>query len=159
MVGRRRGTEAVENFDPDALRHARVKRGWTHDAFVDAFVDAYGRGVSRPILIAYEKGRRRPSPERLIQLAAVLDVKPFALTRATAATATLADLRIGVGLSMTTLAPRLNLSRSEYQDLELGVAAMRPDVEAELIRQLDVPVRRLRQAYRRGLAQAAVEGD
>jgi transcriptional regulator with XRE-family HTH domain len=148
----------VENFDPDALRHARVKRGWTHDAFVDVFVAAYGSGVSRPILIAYEKRRRRPSPERLIQLATVLGVKPLALTHATAATATLADLRISVGLSMSTLASRLNLSRSEYQDLELGVAAMRPDVEAELIRQLDVPVRRLREAYRRGVAQAADQG-
>jgi transcriptional regulator with XRE-family HTH domain len=155
---RRRGTEAVQNFDPDALRDARVKRRWTHDAFVDAFVAAYGSGVSRPILIAYEKGRRRPSPERLIQLATVLDVKPLSLTRATAATATLADLRVSVGMSMSTIAARLNLPRSEYQDLELGVTPMRPDVEAELTRQLEVSARRLRQAYRRGVAQAGDQG-
>jgi transcriptional regulator with XRE-family HTH domain len=156
---RRRGTEAVQNFDPDALRDARVKRRWTHDAFVDAFVAAHGSGVSRPILIAYEKGRRRPSPERLVQLAAVLGVEPLSLTRATPASTTLADLRVSVGMSMSTIAPRLNLSRSEYQDLELGVTPMQPDVEAELVRQLNVPVRRLRQAYRRGAAQAGAKGD
>jgi hypothetical protein len=87
----------------------------------------------------------------------VLDVELLSLTRATIAT--LADLRISVGMSMSTIAPRLTLSRSEYQDLEVGVTPMRPNVEAELVRQLNVPVRRLRQAYRRGAAQVAAKGD
>jgi transcriptional regulator with XRE-family HTH domain len=58
--------DVVRNFDGAAMLAARRRRKLSHDAL--------GRltEVPRSNLIAYEKGRRRPSPRRLVDLARAL---------------------------------------------------------------------------------------
>jgi transcriptional regulator with XRE-family HTH domain len=146
VAPKQRGTEGVRNFVPAALIAARTSKKWTHDAFAEVV------GIGRPHLIAYEKGRRRPSPERLLQLATALNVDPLALTSATLQTATLADLRVRLGLSVTTLTGRLGIPRSTYLEIELGSGAMTPAIRTALAEHLKVSARSVGRAYKRGVA-------
>jgi transcriptional regulator with XRE-family HTH domain len=143
------GTEAVRNFDPAAMIRARRTLGLTHDALA-AIVN-----IGRPNLIAYEKGRRRPTPQRLVSLAAALQVDPLMLTTSTPATATLTDLRIRAGLDMTTISARLDLDRATYQAIELGETRMSHEISASLAELLGISTRQLRLALKRGLASGA----
>jgi transcriptional regulator with XRE-family HTH domain len=143
------GTEAVRNFDPAAMIGARKARGLTHDALADIVK------IGRPNLIAYEKGRRRPTPQRLVSLATALHVDPLALTTSTMATATLNDMRVRVGLDMTTIATRLDIDRATYQAIELGETPMSRQISEALAEILGISTRQLKLALKRGLASDA----
>jgi transcriptional regulator with XRE-family HTH domain len=122
----------VANFRPDALLEARRARGVTLDELGDLV------GIPRPNLIAYEKGRRTPSPERLVQLAGALRVDPLQLTSATRGTATLADLRVRVGLSAADVADQLGVPRGEFRAFEAGGRDLPAEVVGPLCELLKV---------------------
>lgn len=142
--GRRRTAEAVRSFDPEALRRLRRGRGLSHDA-LGALV-----GVSRPNLIAYEKGAMRPGLEVLAALAGALGVDALELTTATAETATLADLRARAGLSKSALATRLGLARSTWDLIERGRRRLQPAIAAAAAAALGVSEEELAAARERG---------
>jgi transcriptional regulator with XRE-family HTH domain len=130
---RRQGRlEAVANFIPGALFEARRACGITLDDLGELV------GIRRPNLIAYEKGRRTPSPERLVQLAGALKVDPLQLTTATPATATVADLRVRVGLSAPEAADLLGVARSEFRAFEAGGRDLPSEVVGPLCELLNV---------------------
>jgi transcriptional regulator with XRE-family HTH domain len=107
-------------------------------------------GTPRPNLIAYEKGRRVPGAERLVQLAAAVGLAdPLELTTATAETVTLADLRVRAGLDVVDVARRLGVDRSELKVLESGAGELTSDFAAVLSSLLAVPERQLYEAHRR----------
>lgn len=98
-------SERVSNFDPQRLLEARRAKGLSHDS-LGALI-----GAARPNLIAYEKGRRVPSPPRLAALAEALGVDPLELTAtASAAEATFSDLRMRAGVSNSRLADEAGIS-------------------------------------------------
>jgi transcriptional regulator with XRE-family HTH domain len=153
-AGRKRSGEIVRSFDPEALRRLREERGLSHDS-LGAMVR-----VARPNLIGYEKGRERPGIEVLGDLARALGVDPLALTTATSATATLADLRARAGLSKSALAARVGLGRYMWDQIERGKRALQPDVAAKAAEALGVSARTVRAALKRGIEQqATVAGD
>jgi transcriptional regulator with XRE-family HTH domain len=114
----RRGPEAVPNFDPEALLRVRTERGLSQDQLCATV------GITRPALIWYEKGRRRPTPKRLVELARGLGVDPLDLTTATVATASIADLRTRAGLTRQDVTGELGVARSEYDRIERGEVAL-----------------------------------
>ena len=141
---RRQGrVEAVANFRPGALLEARRACSMTLDELGDLV------GIPRPNLIAYEKGRRTPSPERLVQLAVALRVDPLQLTSVTRSTATLADLRVRVGLSAADVADQLGVPRGDFRAFEAGGADLPADVAGPLCELLKVSVGDLMAARRR----------
>ena len=114
--------EAVASFDPDALRRLRQAKKLSHDGLADRV------GIARPNLIAYEQGRKRPSPKTLRALAAALGADPMRLLTASARTATLADLRAAkAGRTTTYTAATLGISRDTYDQLEGGMGRLDGD--------------------------------
>lgn len=144
MGERQHTTEAVPSFDPDALRRLRRARGLSHDA-LGAQV-----GVSRPSLIAYEKGIRGIGVHTLHLLSRALGVDPLELTTATRATATVADLRARVGLSKSDLAELLGIHRTMWARIEQGSRRLRPELMPKVAGALEVSENEVRRALERG---------
>lgn len=145
---RKRSGEVVRSFDPEALRKLRESRGLSHDS-LGAMVR-----VARPNLIGYEKGRERPGIEVLGDLARALEVDPLALTTATPATVTLADLRARAGLTKSALATRVGLGRYMWDQIERGKRTLQPGVVPVAASALGVSERALRAALQRGIRAA-----
>lgn len=106
--------ESVRAFSGAALARLRQDRGLSHDALAELV------GILRPNLIAYEKGRRLPSPATLSTIAAALGVAPADLALVPRSDWTLADLRAFAGLSKTEVAEALGVARSTYDAYETG---------------------------------------
>ena len=136
----------MPSFDPAALVRVRRARGLTQDA-LGALV-----ALSRPALIAYEKGQRTPGPTILHRLATALDVDVLRLTSATLRTATMTDLRARAGLSKTALAAILGLPRHTYNRIERGLRQPEPELVPQLATALGVSERTVTGALRRSPA-------
>ena len=106
-------------------------------------------GLSRPALIAYEKGSRTPGPTILYRLAKALGVDVLKLTSATLRTATLTDLRARAGFTKTELARELRLRRHTYDRIERGVREPEPELVPRMAAALGVSGRTLASALRR----------
>ena len=133
----------MPSFDPAALVRLRRARGLTHDALGELVA------LSRPALIAYEKGQRTPGPTILHRLATALDVDVLRLTSATLRTATMTDLRARAGLSKTALAATLGMPRHTYDRIERGVRQPEPELVPQLAAALGVGERTVTSALRR----------
>jgi transcriptional regulator with XRE-family HTH domain len=133
----------VPSFDPAALVRLRRARRLTQDALGELV------GLSRPALIAYEKGSRTPGPTILYRLAEALGVDVLKLTSATLRTATLTDLRARAGFTKTELAAELGLRRHTYDRIERGVREPEPELVPRLAAALGVSGRTLAGALRR----------
>lgn len=94
--------------------------------------------LSRPALIAYEKGSRTPGPTILYRLAEALGVDVLELTSATLHTATLTDLRARAGFTKTGLAAELGLRPHTYDRIERGVREPEPKLVPRLATALGV---------------------
>lgn len=112
-------------------------------------------GLSRPALIAYEKGTRTPGPTILYRLATALGVDVLKLTSVTLRTATMTDLRARAGFTKTELASELDLRRHTYDRIERGVRQLEPELLPRLCAVLGVSERTVAGALRR--AQSAAE--
>ncbi len=139
-----RSGEPVTSFDPEALKRLRRARGLTHDML------GARAGVARPNLIAYELGGR-PGVEMLVTMARALKVDPWELTTVNPAAPTLSDLRVRAGLTKAVLAARLGMSRSTWHLVEIGKRKLRPQVATATARVLRMSVRRVREAWQRGV--------
>jgi len=133
----------VPSFDHAALFRLRRARGLTQDALGELV------GLSRPALIAYEKGSRTPGPTILYRLAEALGVDVLELTSATLRTATLTDLRARAGYTKTELASELGVRRHTYDRIERRVREPEPDLVPRLAAVLGVSARTLAGALRR----------
>lgn len=133
----------MPSFDPAALVRLRRAKGLTQDA-LGALV-----ALSRPALIAYEKGQRIPGPTILHRLATALNVDVLKLTSATLRTATMTDLRARAGLSKTALAATLGMPRHTYDRIERGVRQPEPELVPQLAAALGVSERTVTSALRR----------
>jgi transcriptional regulator with XRE-family HTH domain len=133
----------VPSFDPAALVRVRRARGLTQDALGELV------GLSRPALIAYEKGSRTPGPTILYRLAEALGVDVLKLTSATLRTATLTDLRARAGFTKTELAAELGMRRHTYDRIERGVRQPEPELVPQLAAVLGVAERTVAGALRR----------
>lgn len=150
IVGRVMPPEKVANFDPQRLIAARRANGLSHDA-LGALV-----GVARSNLIAYEKGRRTPSPVRLAALASALGVDPLELTTTpSVAEATLSDLRLRAAISNAELARRAGISASYLFLVSTGTRPLTASIAQRLAAALDVDVDTLEPAIRREAAARA----
>ncbi|MFN2506235.1 MAG: helix-turn-helix domain-containing protein [Acidimicrobiales bacterium] len=137
--------EAVASFDPDALRRLRQAKKLSHDGLAERV------GIARPNLIAYEQGRKRPSPKTLRALAAALGADPMRLLTASARTATLADLRAAkAGLTTTETAAALGIARHTYDRIEGGRRPLDGDLAERLAALLGVAPGTVLAAHRRG---------
>ena len=136
----------MPSFDPTALVRLRRARGLTQDALGELV------GLSRPALIAYEKGQRTPGPKILHRLATALDVDVLKLTSVTLRTATMRDLRARVGVTKTELAAALDLRRHTYDRIERGARELEPELAPQLAAILGVTERTLVGALRRSQA-------
>jgi transcriptional regulator with XRE-family HTH domain len=146
-------SERVSNFDPQRLLEARRAKGLSHDA-LGALI-----GATRPNLIAYEKGRRVPSPPRLAALAEALGVDPLELTTtASAAEATFSDLRMRAGVSNSRLAHDAGMSLSYLSMITTGVRPLRPAIAERLAAILGVTVDEVGAAVDRDIAARAEGG-
>lgn len=106
-------------------------------------------GLSRPALIAYEKGLRTPGPTILYRLASALGVDVLKLTTVTLRTATMTDLRARAGFTKTELAEELHLRRHTYDRIERGARTPEPELVPQLARLLAVSERTVATALRR----------
>jgi len=137
--------EAVASFDPEALRRLRRARRLSHDALVERV------GIARPNLIAYEQGKKRPSPKTLRALAAGLGADPMQLLAVTARTATLADLRAAkAGLTTTETAAALGVPRHSYDRMEAGKRPLDSATAERLAELLGVSSATVVAAHQRG---------
>ena len=136
----------MPSFDPAALVRLRRARRLTQDALGEL------TGLSRPALIAYEKGARTPGPQILLRLATALGVDALKLTSATLATASLTDLRARVGLTKTELAAQLGIRRHTYGRVERGERELEPELVGALAEALGVGRRTVTGALRRARA-------
>ncbi len=143
--------ETVPSFDPTALVRVRRAKRFTQDA-LGAVV-----GLSRPALIAYEKGQRTPGPTILCRLANALDVDVLKLTSATLRTATMTDLRARTGLTKTGVAQALGVPRHTYDRIERGVRQPEPELLPQLAVLLDVSERTVSGALRRSATSRVVD--
>jgi transcriptional regulator with XRE-family HTH domain len=126
-------SERVSNFDPQRLLEARRAKGLSHDA-LGALV-----GVARPNLIAYEKGRRVPSPARVVAIAEALGVDPLELTTTPSlAEATFSDLRLRAGVANVDLAEEASVSYSYLYLVTTGARPLRPELAERLAGPLGV---------------------
>ena len=112
----------MPSFKPAALVRLRRARGLTQDALGELVA------LSRPALIAYEKGQRTPGPTILHRLATALGVDVLELTSVTMRTATLRDLRARAGFTKTELADELDLRRHTYDRIERGAREPEPEL-------------------------------
>ena len=142
----------MPSFDPAALVRLRRARGLTQDALGELV------GLSRPALIAYEKGQRTPGPTILHRLAAALDVDVLKLTSATLRSATMTDLRARAGLTKTTLAEALGVRRHTYDRIERGVRQPEPELLPQLASILGVSERIVVGALRRSRPPQRLSG-
>lgn len=133
----RRSSEPTHNFDPDALLRLRRERGLSHDALTEIV------SMSRPDLIAYEKGRKRPGVDRLAVLAKGLNVDPWALTTADPSAPTLADLRVRAGLTRSALAETLGMPRGTWDAIERGRRELRPEIATQAAQAIQQATRHL----------------
>ncbi len=133
----------MPSFDPAALVRIRRARGLSQDALGELVA------LSRPALIAYEKGQRTPGPTILYRLATALDVDVLRLTSATLRTATMTDLRARAGLSKTALAATLGMPRHTYDRIERGVRVAEQEMVAQLAGVLGVSEATVMRALRR----------
>ena len=139
--------EAVASFDPGALRRLRQAKRLSHDGLADRV------GIARPNLIAYEQGKKRPSPKTLRALATALRAEPLQLLSVTARTATLADLRAAKGgLTTTEAAAALGIPRHSYDRMEAGRRPLDAETAQRLAELLGVAPSTVIAAYRRGSA-------
>ena len=137
--------EAVASFDPEALRRLRRAKRLSHDALAERV------GIARPNLIAYEQGKKRPSPRTLGALAAGLGADPMQLLAVTARTATLADLRAAkAGLTTTETAAALGVPRHSYDRMEAGKRPLDDATAEQLAEMLGVAPAAVVAAHRRG---------
>lgn len=137
--------EAVTSFDPSALRRLRQAKRLSHDGLADRV------GIARPNLIAYEQGKKRPSPKTLRSLAAALGADPLQLLSVTARTATLADLRAAKGgLTTTETAAAVGLPRHSYDRMEAGRRPLDAETAGRLAELLGVAPSTVVAAHRRG---------
>ena len=137
--------EAVASFDPSALRRLRQAKRLSHDGLADRV------GIARPNLIAYEQGKKRPSPKTLRALAAALGADPLQLLSVTARTATLADLRAAKGgLTTTETAAAVGLPRHSYDRMEAGRRPLDAETAQRLAELLGVAPSTVVAAHRRG---------
>jgi transcriptional regulator with XRE-family HTH domain len=139
--------EAVVSFDPEALRRLRRAERLSHDALAERV------GIARPNLIAYEQGKKRPSPRTLRALAAGLGADPMQLLSVTARTATLADLRAAMaGLTTTETAAALGVPRHSYDRMEAGKRPLDAATAEQLAELLGIAPAAVVAAHRRGSA-------
>ena len=138
--------EAVRRFSGTRLRECRQRRGVTIDALAEAV------GTTRPNLIAYEKGRRLPSPSTVQVLADALRVRPHEFADAPRNQWALEDLRVFSGWTKTAAAAALGVPRATYDAMEAGRRRLRDDLFEPLAALLDRSPAVLRAAYRRTLA-------
>lgn len=137
--------EAVTSFDASALRRLRQAKRLSHDGLADRV------GIARPNLIAYEQGKKRPSPKTLRSLAAALGADPLQLLSVTARTATLADLRAAKGgLTTTETAAAVGLPRHSYDRMEAGRRPLDAETAGRLAELLGVAPSTVVAAHRRG---------
>jgi transcriptional regulator with XRE-family HTH domain len=137
--------EAVTSFDASALRRLRQAKRLSHDGLADRV------GIARPNLIAYEQGKKRPSPKTLQSLAAALRADPLQLLSVTARTATLADLRAAKGgLTTTETAAAVGLPRHSYDRMEAGRRPLDAETAGRLAELLGVAPSTVVAAHRRG---------
>lgn len=137
--------EAVTSFDASALRRLRQAKRLSHDGLADRV------GIARPNLIAYEQGKKRPSPKTLQSLAAALGADPLQLLSVTARTATLADLRAAKGgLTTTETAAAVGLPRHSYDRMEAGRRPLDAETAGRLAELLGVAPSTVVAAHRRG---------
>jgi transcriptional regulator with XRE-family HTH domain len=137
--------EAVTSFDASALRRLRQAKRLSHDGLADRV------GIARPNLIAYEQGKKRPSPKTLQSLAAALGADPLQLLSVTARTATLADLRAAKGgLTTTETAAAVGLPRHSYDRMEAGRRPLDAETAGRLAELLGVAPSAVVAAHRRG---------
>ena len=125
------------------MARLRREKGLSHDALAERLDRA------RPNVIAWEKGRRVPTPHTLMSIAAALEVDPRELTTATMENATLADLRAWAGLYQDELASRCGLTRSTYALIERGEVDLQPDVAKRLAKALGRGADEVRRAHGR----------
>lgn len=137
--------EAVASFDPEALRRLRRARRLSHDALAERV------SIARPNLIAYEQGKKRPSPRTLRALATGLGADPIQLLAVTARTATLADLRAAkAGLTTTETAAALGVPRHSYDRMEAGKRPLDAATAVRLAELLGMTPAAVVAAHRRG---------
>jgi transcriptional regulator with XRE-family HTH domain len=127
------------------LREWRERRRLTHDALASLL------GTTRPNLIAYEKGRRRPSPPTVAALATALGIDPAQLAVKPRADWTLEDLRAFSGWSKSDAAAALGVARATYDAMEAGRRTFRADLLDALADELGCRRREVRAAHRRSL--------
>lgn len=139
----------VGTFDPEALRRVRTDRELSHDALADLV------GIARPNLIAYEKGRRRPSPPTVVMLAKALRVNPLELTTADPQRLTLEDLRIRAGLEKAAAARLADIPRRTYDSIEQGEGRLAPDTAERLAKAFGARKSEILRAYEISRSQAA----
>lgn len=109
-------------IDPDALRAARLRAGYSQSQLARRLGVAEGHTIS-----AWERGQSGPLPSMIPRLARALRVKPEALLTAPEGGPTLHWLRLRAGLSLDVVAARASISKTTYRRLELGEFIRLPD--------------------------------
>jgi transcriptional regulator with XRE-family HTH domain len=142
------GAARVDSFSGPRLRAAREHAGLTQVAFAGRL----GGRTQKQTVWRWENGLRKPSPETLRDMAAVLGVHPLDLTDAAAAP-TLAVLRQVAGLTQDQASTGLGLSVDQWALLEHGRGQIEPYADLAA-RMLGVPQDAVVDAHRRSRACA-----
>lgn len=127
MASRRGATE----FDPARLTKARVAAGLSQKQL------AARLGHRHPNLInAWEKGRKRPSPDSLRRLAVALGIDIGRLIGRQPAT--LRSLRMAAGLNQHDVAAAVGVPRSTWSIIERGWRPLPDEAVAPLLALLNI---------------------
>jgi transcriptional regulator with XRE-family HTH domain len=137
------GAARVNSFSGPRLRAAREHAGLTQVALAARL----GGRTQKQTVWRWENGLRKPSPETLRDMAAVLGVHPIDLTDAGAAP-TLAVLRQVAGLTQDQAGAGVGLSVDQWALLEHGRGQIEPFAEFAS-RMLGVPAAAVVDAHRR----------
>jgi transcriptional regulator with XRE-family HTH domain len=127
----------ASGVDPSALRAAREHAGLTQHELARLVGVAGGERVSR-----WELGTSEPRPDLLLKLARILAIPASDLIHHDGESPDLRALRLRVGLSVSELADRTNLSMPTYLRWEAGRWARlpAPAIIESLARVLEEPV-------------------
>jgi transcriptional regulator with XRE-family HTH domain len=145
--------EAVRSFSGTSLVEWRRERSLSHDDLASLV------GISRPNLIAYEKGRRRPSPKTIALLAKALGITASRLSAIPEQEWNLADLRAFSGKTKAAAANALGVARATYDAMESGRRRLRPSLVDPLAAALGCARERVLECHGRTLAGSSAGRD
>jgi transcriptional regulator with XRE-family HTH domain len=133
----------VPNFDPGAMARLRRQAGLGVRELAQRLEQFH------PNVVAWEKGRVRPTPRHLARIAEALGVDPWQLTSTTPADAQLADLRAWAGMAVTDVAIATGMPPDTYSKVERALRPLGADRADRIAAAFGVDRAAVEAAYRR----------